>query len=1174
MTKLTWLHLSDWHQKGKEFDRKVVLDGLLADIRDRAKINPDLKKIDFIVFSGDLAYSGKPEEYQAAKENLFSPLLEACGLGPEHLFIVPGNHDLDRDAFEFLPAPLMHPLLSEDEIQKWLTSEKGKDRLLEPFEAYCQFAKDYAAGTLTAYASHKNYEIDGKTVALVGFNSALMCGRNKPKGNEIDDYGKIIVGEYQIYDVIKQNEVSTADLRISVLHHPFEWLVEEDRHRVEGCLKEKFHFILCGHQHFPKVVVVTTGTEGDYVLIPAGASYDRRVPVKPCYANSFNFVHLDFVTGRGIVYLRSWSDRTNKWREDVDSHAGGKVEFSLPKEQARTEDNNKGLCNNINMPKFEREFPPWSESGSVHVTAQFDLNNPVFNIPYRSKGNGVVGRDEALQEVRRQLTEGKRTAIGHTAAFQGLGGLGKTQLAVEYATAFRDEYPKGIIWIHADQDIDAQLIRIATGAAWISPQSDHAVILDIARNRLRTFSRCLIIFDNVEDSTHIEPYLPEPDAQPHILITSRTTQRDFVPIELHLLDKDLSRELLLKESRRDENSLSEEEQSAAEQIAESLGGLPLAIEIAGAYLSHLPSCRFQDYLAILQSNIQTALRGELLSSYTRHEQDIFRTLQISGQVFTEAPLLEKILKVLAWSGSSFMGLSLMSAILGEQESALYHPLQLGISLRLLNRDKQSERYEIHRLLRRVHQMQFTLDAERDWVGDACQRLGDWFDKRRKEFTELAVFEAEIDHLKSWLIHASNYPFPQHIIRLSWLQAYPPYHWGHYREAHRLVYNAFQMVEKHPDTDVALQANVLNDLGSTYGYLGNNLEALGYLERALEIRRKLFGEEHLHTAESLNNVGNIYSELGRNRDALRYHDRALEIRRKLFGEEHPHTAQSLNSIGAIYRELGNNQKALRYHDRALGIRLKLFGEEHPDTAESLNNVGDIYSKFGKNQEALKYHERALEIRRKLFGEEHPHTAESFNDVGNIYSKFSKNQEALRYYERALGIRRKLFGEEHPSMSESFNNIGSIYNKLGKNEDALRYHMHSLEIDLKLYGKEHPRTSQSFNNIGVTYCYLNKNQDALNCFERALEIRRKLFGEEHPDTLITSRNIIQLLLTLRRYQDASNRLTHIYGNLTAGSPEYAKFDALRRRIHTESIKHGFRPPSNKKKPKIKKGRKGRK
>ena len=98
MAGLTWLHLSDWHQKEKDFDRQVVLKAfLIKDIENRKTISLDLEKIDFIIFSGDVAFSGKTEEYQAAKKELFEPILKACGLGPDKLFIVPGNHDIDRD---------------------------------------------------------------------------------------------------------------------------------------------------------------------------------------------------------------------------------------------------------------------------------------------------------------------------------------------------------------------------------------------------------------------------------------------------------------------------------------------------------------------------------------------------------------------------------------------------------------------------------------------------------------------------------------------------------------------------------------------------------------------------------------------------------------------------------------------------------------------------------------------------------------------------------------------------------------------------------------------------------------------------------------------------------------------------------------------------------------------
>jgi 3',5'-cyclic AMP phosphodiesterase CpdA len=106
MAGLTWLHLSDWHQKGEDFDRTIVRDTLIDDIKNRSKISKDLGKVDFIVFSGDLAFSGKTEEYQAAEEHLIKPVLEITGLDESQFFIVPGNHDLDLESFELLPEGL------------------------------------------------------------------------------------------------------------------------------------------------------------------------------------------------------------------------------------------------------------------------------------------------------------------------------------------------------------------------------------------------------------------------------------------------------------------------------------------------------------------------------------------------------------------------------------------------------------------------------------------------------------------------------------------------------------------------------------------------------------------------------------------------------------------------------------------------------------------------------------------------------------------------------------------------------------------------------------------------------------------------------------------------------------------------------------------------------------
>src|ERR1700753_3132314 len=139
MSKLTWLHISDWHQKGEDFDRQVVRDLLMKDIKERAEIDPNLASIDFIIFSGDLAYRGKAQEYESAIDYFFNPLLEATGVGDrgrERLFIVPGNHDVDRDAFELLPDNLIEKLDTSESVAAWLSDQRKRRALFEPMADY------------------------------------------------------------------------------------------------------------------------------------------------------------------------------------------------------------------------------------------------------------------------------------------------------------------------------------------------------------------------------------------------------------------------------------------------------------------------------------------------------------------------------------------------------------------------------------------------------------------------------------------------------------------------------------------------------------------------------------------------------------------------------------------------------------------------------------------------------------------------------------------------------------------------------------------------------------------------------------------------------------------------------------------------------------------------------
>jgi predicted MPP superfamily phosphohydrolase len=384
MAGLTWLHLSDWHQKEQSFDRKVVRDALIKDLRERAqRIDRSLERVDFVVFSGDLAFSGQKSEYSAAQEQLLGPVLDAVGLSPDRMFIVPGNHDLNRYAVDrYLPALLQSPFASGDKVVEWLVNARDRSIAMSPFDEYRNFVAGYTGQSTPEYASILRFKGDVE-VALLGLNSAWMCGRHKNDGGEIDDARYLVVGEPQIHDAL--NQIADAAIRIAVIHHPFDWLAEFDREYIEDRLTRECHFVLHGHQHRPRVNIVD-GTGGECVIIPAGASYDRRVAGNPRYTNGYNWVHLDIPGREGAVYLRKWSDPQNEWVADLDTYKDSKFVINpLPKHRG----NEKGKSGRDDH--YVPEVPPYWR------IAQLLLRGEI--VPFLGPGAAEFGRDEGNERA-------------------------------------------------------------------------------------------------------------------------------------------------------------------------------------------------------------------------------------------------------------------------------------------------------------------------------------------------------------------------------------------------------------------------------------------------------------------------------------------------------------------------------------------------------------------------------------------------------------------------------------------------------------------------------------------------------------------------------------------------------------------------------------------------------
>jgi predicted MPP superfamily phosphohydrolase len=306
---LTWIHLSDLHMQSKDsFNRDTVLEALWADIKALQKkgLQPD-----FVAFTGDIAYHAKPDEYELAKQ-FFDELLVVAGIGKDRLYLVPGNHDADWGTTALLRNPIPG-VQTEDDILQLLQNQDSRETLLQPFSAYRRFVGSYLPAfpesEHSAFAYSRQFEKGGRRISVVGLNSAWLSGFHRNAGGEVDDRGRLAIGEFQAHMFLPAD----AQVTIALMHHPVDWLMELDKDVVESFLTQSCSVILRGHLHRSNLLSYQD-LAGSLVIIPAGAVFVRRQ-----HPNMYNVVQVDLNTRKGTVYFRRYIDQQRSWQKDIES---------------------------------------------------------------------------------------------------------------------------------------------------------------------------------------------------------------------------------------------------------------------------------------------------------------------------------------------------------------------------------------------------------------------------------------------------------------------------------------------------------------------------------------------------------------------------------------------------------------------------------------------------------------------------------------------------------------------------------------------------------------------------------------------------------------------------------------------------------------------------------------
>jgi non-specific serine/threonine protein kinase/serine/threonine-protein kinase len=326
------------------------------------------------------------------------------------------------------------------------------------------------------------------------------------------------------------------------------------------------------------------------------------------------------------------------------------------------------------------------------------------------------------------------------------------------------------------------------------------------------------------------------------------------------------------------------------------------------------------------------------------------------------------------------------------------------------------------------------------------------------------------------------------------------------------------IEKDLSGQPAVQARLMETMGTVYRSLGLYPQAQDMLEKALRLLRGLHGERHLFVADALHNLGIVQSDQSRLDEAGALFREAVDIRTALLGPADPETGRSLNSLASVLWSQGKFAEAEPLFERSLAVKEKALGPDDPALASTLMNLGVLKHSQRKFGEAEAFFKRALAISEKALGPDHPDVATMLNNLGSLYEDQGRRTEAEPVYVRALAIWEKALGPDHPDVGIAVHNLANLYRNTGRPERAEPLYLRSLAIWEKALGADHPYVANSLRERANMYRDLGRYAEAEPLYLRSLRIFDKRPDEQRNEIVETLTQYVLLLRKTGRTKDA--------------------------------------------------------
>ncbi|KAF5529093.1 hypothetical protein FMEXI_14357 [Fusarium mexicanum] len=811
--------------------------------------------------------------------------------------------------------------------------------------------------------------------------------------------------------------------------------------------------------------------------------------------------------------------------------------------------------------------------GAPHPAARAKV---VRVIPY-PRNEDLVHRGDLIDRLDKLLPQ---TSGSHSAALWGLGGSGKTQIALDYAYRRCDADDECcVFWVHADSEAtflaDYKTIGKKLG---VDERLDGTDLLNAVRNEIERRPMWLMILDNTDDlklfgvgqlakggeknenqNQNLHKYVPC-TSQGTVLWTSRdahiagTLVGARRGIEVRSMAVGEATTLLARV--RDEPLTAEEavEEAGVNALLQELQCLPLAISQAGAYMRRM-SMTAEQYLDLLR---QGKTRWEVLklSDTDRHRRpevsnSVLKTWRISiERIRAESEMSYRMLHVVAYVDSQDIPHELMVAVGlydidddDVDEASELDVLEAIARLRefsflsLRQTDDGDRNYEMHKLVQETIQYGLRVRGSAATTANKVSEIGSGLKD------DEAYYCGRVLQIVDGLFPSSERAtwarceqYLTHAIRVGeWAEvggtetetanllqrvSYFLYERGRWREKEPVDSRAWGLRRKVLGEKHPDTISSMADLATTYHEQGRYSKAELMRLKALELRQEVLGKNHQDTAKSMSDLADTYHKQGRYCDAEKVKNKALSLQREVLGEKHPDTIRSMAELATTYHEQGRYHEAEKLKDKALELRRWVLGEKHPDTIRSMADLAATYHNEGRYEDAESIYQEVLALRREVLGEKHPDTISSMAELAVTYHNQGRYNETEKLKDEALELGRRVLGEKHPDTISSMASLAATYHSQGRYNEAEELKDEAFELRRQVLGEKHPDTISSLASLAATYHSQGRYNEAEKLKDEAFELRRQVLGEKHPDTISSLASLAATYHAQGRYEDAES------------------------------------------------------